>query len=55
MIVLKKSGERRFCIDLRKVNKITKRDEHPLSRIDDMLDTFNGSEWFTTLDLASGY
>ena len=55
VIVPKKSGEKRFCIDLRKVNKITKRDEHPLPRIDDMLDTFNGSEWFTTLDLASGY
>src|ERR1043165_460512 len=55
VIVPKKNGEKRFCIDLRKINKATKRDEHPLPRIDDMLDTFNGSEWFTTLDLASGY
>ena len=55
VIVPKKNGERRFCIDLRKVNSVTKRDEHPLPRIDDMLDIFNGSEWFTSLDLASGY
>jgi hypothetical protein len=55
VIVPKKNGERRFCIDFRKVNKVTKRDEHPLPRIDDMLDTFNGSVWFTSLDMASGY
>ena len=55
VIVPKKNGEKRFCIDLRKVNLATKRDEHPLPRIDDMLDTFSRSEWFSTLDLASGY
>src|ERR1043165_3421461 len=35
VLVPKKNGERRFCIDLRKVNKVTKRDEHPLPRIDE--------------------
>ena len=55
VIVPKKNGERRFCIDLRRINAITKRDEHPLPRIDDMLDTFNGSKWFSSLDMASGY
>jgi hypothetical protein len=55
VLIPKKNGEIRFCIDYRKLNGITKKDNHPLPRIDDMLDTFNGSEWFTTLDLASGY
>src|SRR5918911_827290 len=55
VIVPKKNGERRFCIDLRRVNAITKRDEHPLPRIDDMLDTFDGSKYFSSLDMASGY
>ncbi len=55
VLVKKKDGETRFCIDYRKLNNITKKDNHPLPRIDDMLDTFQGSQWFTTLDLASGY
>ena len=55
VLVPKKNGEIRFCIDYRKLNAITIRDEHPLPRIDDMLDTFNGSKWFSSMDLASGY
>ena len=55
VIVNKKNGEKRFCIDYRKLNKETKKDNHPLPRIDDMLDRFQGSNWFTTIDLASGY
>jgi hypothetical protein len=55
VLVPKKNGEIRFCIDYRKLNSITIRDEHPLPRIDDMLDTFNGSQWFSSMDLASGY
>jgi len=55
VLIKKKNGEIRFCIDYRKLNSITRKDSHPLPRIDDMLDTFEGSQWFTTLDLASGY
>ena len=55
VLVPKKNGEIRFCIDYRKLNAVTIRDEHPLPRIDDMLDTFNGSKWFSSMDLASGY
>ena len=55
VLVEKKSGELRFCIDYRKLNSITKKDSHPLPRIDDTFDKLHGKIFFTTLDLASGY
>ena len=55
VLVKKKNGETRFCVDYRKLNKITRKDCHPLPRIDDLLDSFQGSTCFTTLDLASEY
>jgi Reverse transcriptase (RNA-dependent DNA polymerase) len=55
VLVKKKDGETRFCVDYRKLNKITRKDRHPLPRIDDLLDSFGNSVCFTTLDLASGY
>ena len=47
VLVEKKDGTRRFCVDFRKVND--------LPRIDDTLDTLGGAQWFSTLDLASSY
>ena len=55
VFVQKKGGEMRFCVDYRKLNKITKKDNHPLPRIDEMLDKFEGSQWFSSIDLASAY
>ena len=55
VFVAKKNGKRRMCIDYRKINNVTKKDNHPLPRIDELLDTFEGKKWFTSLDLASGY
>ena len=55
VIVDKKDGDKRICIDYRKLNKVTKADSYPLPRIDDMLESFRNATWFTTLDLASGY
>lgn len=55
VIVPKKNNKRRICIDYRKVNKVTEKDVYPLPVIDDILDSFQGAKWFSTLDLASGY
>ena len=55
VLVKKKDNSVRFCVDYRKINSITRRDAYPLPRVDDTLDTLGGSEWFTTLDLLSGY
>ena len=55
VVVGKKGGDMRLCVDYRKLNAITKPNMYPLPRIDNILDSFNGSDWFTTLDLASGY
>ena len=55
VLVKKKDGTTRFCIDFRRLNAITARDEHPLPRISDMIETLRGARYFTTLDAASGY
>jgi hypothetical protein len=54
-LVPKPNGKWRFCTDYRKLNTITKKDNHPLPRINTLLEKFEGSNWFTTLDMASGY
>src|SRR5208282_1201099 len=55
VIVEKKNGKKRLCVDYRKLNKVTKKDCYPLPRIDDMLETLSGAQWFSSLDLASGF
>jgi hypothetical protein len=55
VLVWKKNGERRFCVDYRKLNNVTKKDAYPLPRIDDLLDAIGPAKYFTSLDAASGY
>ena len=55
VLVRKKDGTLRFCVDYRGLNSVTKLDQFPLPRIDDLLDQLGKSRYFTTLDLASGY
>ena len=54
-LATKKDGSSRFCLDFRSLNEYTVKDAYPLPRIDDSLDTLSGAQWFSTMDLASGY
>lgn len=55
LLVRKKNGEQRMCIDFRRLNLKTVKDRHPIPRIDDLLDRISGGQFFSSLDLASGY
>ena len=55
VIVDKKDGSKRFCVDYRALNKVAVQNSHPLPRIDDILASLNGAKYFTCLDLRSGY
>jgi transposase InsO family protein len=55
VMVRKKDGSQRFCIDFRKLNDVTRKDSYPLPRIDVCLDSLAGAKLFSAFDLRSGY
>jgi hypothetical protein len=55
VLIQKKDGSLRFCVDYRKLNDLTYKDSYPLPRIDSCLHSLGGSKYFSTLDLRAGY
>ncbi|UYV85062.1 K02A2.6-like, partial [Cordylochernes scorpioides] len=55
VLIRKKDGSWRFCVDYRRLNKITKKDVYLLPRIDDTLDCLRGARFYSSMDLQSGY
>ncbi|GAB2281581.1 hypothetical protein Dimus_039480 [Dionaea muscipula] len=55
LFVRKKDGSMRLCIDYREINKVTVKNRYPLSRIDDLFDQLQGAQFFSKIDLRSGY
>ena len=55
VLVRKKDGTIRFCVDYRKLNDVTVKDAFPIPRVDETIETFRGANYFSTMDLQSGY
>ena len=55
ILVKKKDGSLRFCVDYRQLNNITMKDKYSLPVVDELLDELNGVAWFTKLDMRFGY
>ena len=55
VLVKKKDGSLRCCVDYRQLNSLTRKDAYPLPRTDMCLDAMSGARWFSTFDLRSSY
>ncbi|XP_078666715.1 uncharacterized protein LOC144908750 [Branchiostoma floridae x Branchiostoma belcheri] len=55
VLVPKKDGSIRFCVDFRKVNAVSRFDAYPMPRIDEMLDRLGKAKYITKIDLSRGY
>ena len=55
VLVRKKNGKLRICVDYRMLNKRSVKDAYALPKIEEIFDVLQGSKYFSTIDLKSGY
>lgn len=55
LLVRKKTGDWRLCVDFRRLNALTIKNKYPLPIIEELLEELQGATWFTTLDLCSSF
>ena len=55
VLIKKKDGKERMCVEYRLLNNRTLKDAYPLPRVSDILDCLSGAKYFSALDLKAGY
>jgi hypothetical protein len=55
LLVRKKDGSWRFCVDYRHLNVQTVKNKHPMHIVEELIDELAGAQWFSKLDFRAGY